>query len=292
MSTELRSDAVVSPPRASAAPAAAGLDWSAVLRRALMSLLTLVISAVVLLALWMIILRVLGISPYVGKGPIDVWEYFVSSPNATASRALMLQDLWVTLGDSAIGFVAGLVGAVVVAAVFTVMPPVEFACMPLAMLLRSVPLVAMAPLIGLIFGRGIGSAAAIGGVIVFFPALVNIVLGLKSAPQQSLDLISAYGGSKWVALRKVAIPGALPSLFASIRISVPGAVIGAMLYEWLFSARGLGAEIFRAQSSVQYVEVWAIVVIMTGASILMYTLVSILESVALVAWGAAPGEGS
>jgi ABC-type nitrate/sulfonate/bicarbonate transport system permease component len=230
------------------------------------------------------------VSSFVGKSPSDVWHYLFSGPSASANRSLIVNGLAITLHDSAIGFVAGLVAAVIVAAVFTVISAVEFVFMPLAMLLRSVPLVAMAPLVGLIFGRGVGGAAAIGGIIVFFPALVNVTFGLRSASPQSVDVIRAYGGSHWTVLRKVGIPSALPNLFASIRISVPGSVIGAMLYEWLFSARGLGADIFRAQTSLGYSEVWAIVVVVTGSSIAIYTLVSILETAALAAWGPNAGR--
>ncbi len=99
------------------------------------------------------------------------------------------------------------------------------------------------------------------------------------------------GGTKWTALRKVAIPSALPNLFAALRISVPGAVIGAMLYEWLFSGTGMGAEIFRANSQVQYNLVWSIVVVVTFTSILLYTLVSIVETLVLATWGPAAGSG-
>ena len=162
--------------------------------------------------------------------------------------------------------------------------------MPLAMLLRSVPLVAMAPLIGIVFGRGLGGQAAIGGVVVFFPVLVNAATGLRSASPQAIDVVRVNGGTKWTALRKVAIPSALPNLFAALRISVPGAVIGAMLYEWLFSGTGMGAEIFRANSQVQYNLVWSIVVVVTFTSILLYTIVSIVETLVLATWGPAAGS--
>jgi ABC-type nitrate/sulfonate/bicarbonate transport system permease component len=94
---------------------------------------------------------------------------------------------------------------------------IEQAFMPVAMLLCSVPLVAMTPLIMLIFGRELSGVAVIGGIVVFFPALVNLVFGLRSAPRPSIDLVTAYGGSKVTVLRKVAVPTALPAFFASAR---------------------------------------------------------------------------
>jgi ABC-type nitrate/sulfonate/bicarbonate transport system permease component len=144
-----------------------------------------------------------------------------------------------------------------------------------------VPLVAMAPLLLLVFGRDVVGVAAIGGIVVFFPALVNIVLGLRSASPQSLDLIRVAGGSTWTALRKVAIPTALPHFFAALRISVPGAMTGAMLAEWLATGQGLGGEIFRSVARASYSGVWTIVVLVTLSSIVLYTLVSVVETMIL-----------
>jgi ABC-type nitrate/sulfonate/bicarbonate transport system permease component len=197
----------------------------------------------------------------------------------------MFHALLTTLTDAGIGFAAGVLAACVTAALFVLIRPVEVAFMPIAMLLRSVPLVAMAPLLLLIFGRDIAGVAAIGGIVVFFPALVNIVLGLRSASPQSLDLVRVAGGSSWMALRKVAIPTALPHFFAALRISVPGAMTGAMLAEWLATGQGLGGEIFRSIGRASYSGVWTIVVLVTLSSILLYTLVGIIESLILARWG-------
>lgn len=262
----------------------------AALRSGARAAATLIVSAAVLVGLWIGLLGALGVDSFVGKRPWDVWRYLWSVPAAAQHRSAMLDGLGITLWDATIGFVAGLVAAVAVAAVFTLARPVELAFMPLAMLLRSVPLVAMAPVIGLIAGRGLGGAAMITGIVVFFPVLVNVTLGLRSASTQCIDVVRVHGGSRWTALRKVAVPSALPNLFAAVRISVPGAIIGAMLYEWLFSAKGLGAEIFRAAANVNYDEVWTIVVVVTGTSIVIYTIVAVIESAVLAAWG--PNAGA
>src|SRR5690606_19830613 len=101
------------------------------------------------------------------------------------------------------------------------------------MILRAVPLIALAPVIRLIFGRGISAVAVMSGIVVFFPALVGIVFGLRSSSRQMHDVVQVYGGSEQDVLLKVSFPSALPSLFAAIRISVPGAITGALIAEWL-----------------------------------------------------------
>ena len=112
--------------------------------------------------------------------------------------------------------------------------------MPIAMVLRSVPLVAMTPLIVLVFGRGLMAVTVIAGIVTFFPTLVNVTLALRATPQESIDLCRAYGASPRHTLRKVQVPSALPALFASLRIAAPLALVGALLAEWLATGQGLG----------------------------------------------------
>ena len=158
------------------------------------------------------------------------------------------------------------------------------------MLLRSVPLVAMAPVLLLIFGQGKLGIATIGAIVVLFPALVNIVLGLRSASPISLDLVKVNGGSALTQLWLVRIPSALPALFASVRISVPGAIVGAMLAEWLSGFTGLGGILSDYKGRGNFGGVWAIVVVAVVTSIVGYAVAAVVESAALAAWG--PNAGS
>ena len=266
-----------------------------VLRRTGSTLLTIILSAIILGVLWDIAIVVLHANPFIAKTPVDVWNYlFVNDPAsgsiAAKNRAVLFGLLWVTLGHASIGFVFGVGGSVIIAIVFTMIRPIEFMFMPIAMLLRTVPLLAMAPVIYLIFGNGVVTAAFIGGVVVFFPLLVNLSLGFQSVSAQSVDLIRVYGGSRWTILRTVAIPTALPHFFASMRIAVPGAITGAMLYEWLFTYQGLGAAITTAKSQSEYGMIWAIVVFITVVSIVIYTVVTFIETAVLAKWG--PNAGT
>jgi ABC-type nitrate/sulfonate/bicarbonate transport system permease component len=253
-------------------------------------LLPLAVSAVVVLLLWVVFLEVFGIRRLIGKTPLDVWNWLVTDPKAAANRDVVFANLAVTFRDAGVGFVAGMTAAIVVAVLFVLFRSIEQTFLPVAMLLRSVPLVAMAPVIVLIFGRDLVGVAVIGGIVVFFPALVNIVFGLRSAPRQSRDLVLAYGGSPWTVMRKVALPSALPALFASARISVPGALIGALLAEWLATGQGIGSGMLTAIAGFRYGEMWASVVLVTGSSILLYALVGVLESIVLARFGMAPGR--
>ncbi len=268
-------------------------------RRALTSVTVLASAMVGLVLIWIVLFQLFDVNPLVGKTPANVWEYlFANTPSARGIRPQSLtaetarSELWGALGttvlDAGIGFVTGLTVALAVAALFVLVPPVEFAFMPIAMLLRSVPLVAMAPVLLMMFS-GKAAIASIGAIVVLFPALVNIVIGLRSASPQSLDVIKVYGGSERDALFRVRIPSALPNFFAAVRISVPGAVVGAMLAEWLSGNEGFGGLLNRYQGANK-TGVWAIVVFSVIISIVLYEVATIIESAALAQWGLNAGR--
>lgn len=296
--TLTRTEPVAAGPAAAAVVTRAG--GARIGRRIVTAVVTVLVALVVLAALWAVLLRVFDVSPFVGKTPLDVWNYlFTASPppgvrpaslTAEAARSAAFSALGTTLVDAAIGFVAGMVVASAIAVGFVLFQPFEFAFMPIAMLLRSVPLVAMAPVLLLIFGQGKVAVAVIAAIVVLFPALVNIVLGLSGASPQALDVIRVNGGSKVTALVKVRIPSALPQFFASVRISVPGAVVGAMLAEWLAGFDGMGGVLSGYKGQGNYGGVWTIVVLAVVSSIVLYAVATIVEAAVLAAWGPDAGR--
>lgn len=240
-----------------------------------------VLTLVIVLAAWQALILLLGISPFIAKGPLDVWNWLFTLPAAEANRALILTNLGITLTDAFLGFVAGMVLALVLATVFTLSRGIENALMPIALLLRSVPLVAFIPVLILITGRGPSIAVVTGAIVVLFPALVNIAFGLRSASPQVSDVIAVYGGTKFTALRKVALPSSLPSFFAAIKISIPGAITGALLAEWLATGEGLGWTIVVAAAQVKNAEVWSSVVVITIVSMVLYGAAQFAENLVL-----------
>ncbi|MGF6887934.1 ABC-type nitrate/sulfonate/bicarbonate transport system permease component [Nocardia sp. GAS34] len=261
-----------------------------VIRRIAKFLFPLLISLVLMVVIWYAFLYAFPqVGPRVGKTPADVWQYLVTGPTADSARAAIVSDLRITLGDAVTGFAVGMAAALIVAALFVTLPPVEQAFMPVAMLLRSVPLVALTPIIVLVFGRGTLGVTAMAAIVVFFPALVMIITGLRSASVQAMELVAAYGGSRWTRLRMVAVPAALPAVFAAARISVPGALIGALLGEWLGSGTGLGASLIRAIPTFQYNQLWAAIVLVTIVSVLLYAIVGVIENLVLARFGPEAG---
>ena len=261
-----------------------------VLVRFLRFMLNAIIAIVVALVAWELILKLLDFSPFISRGPGDVWAYMFTDPEAAENRSTLFEATKVTFIDAGIGLVTGVLAALGVSMIFVLRRGVEATFMPVAMALRSVPLVAMTPLIALVFGRGLLAVAVISGIVTFFPALVNVTQALKSVPTHTIDLVTAYGGTPRMALTKVQFPAAFPALFASMRIAAPLAIIGALLAEWLATGKGLGYMMLQSMSMFEIDQLWSCVAIVTFASVVLYGIISSIENVVLSRY--APGRGT
>lgn len=259
------------------------------------ALLNAAITIVVIVVLWELVLRLADVSDFAAKGPADVWRFlFVTEPGAAADdtaaahRDFLAPLVLETMQDAALGFVVGMVVATALALAFTLSKTVEAGVMPFALFLRSVPLVAIAPAILLLTGIGTTlSVAVIGSIVVLFPALASVMFGLSRASKQSVDLVHVYGGGSVAALVKVAVPGAMPSIFAAARVSVPGAVTGGMLAEWLSTGGGVGGTFEAFRASVKYDELWSAIAVVTFLTLVLYNLVQVLEGLVLARMGMA-----
>ncbi|MGW1028719.1 ABC transporter permease [Streptomyces sp. NPDC002577] len=269
------------PDRGEAAPDGGGR--AAVMRavRLLRPLANLVTTLAAVVVLWIVFLQVYELDPLVAKSPADVWRYLFEGAQAAEHRSIVASGLGRTLLDAGLGFAAGLAAAVAVALVFVLSRSVEQALLPIAVVVRSVPLVAMTPLITLVFGRELLGTTVISGLVVFFPALVTMTFGLRSASRQAADLCRAYGGGDWTVARKVMLPSAVPAFFASARVGVPGALIGAMLAEWLSTGKGLGYAMLQDSSTFDYDHLWASVAVLTAVSAACYNAIAAVETLAL-----------
>jgi ABC-type nitrate/sulfonate/bicarbonate transport system permease component len=250
------------------------------LRRVLVAFGGALVSVVVICVVWQGLISGFGLDPFVTRGPLDVWRYLTDSGHDT-ERHVLFEASRITARDAVVGMVAGTVAAVLVAMVFALYRAAEQALMPAAMALRSVPLVAMTPLIALIFGRGLLSVTVIAGIVTFFPVLVNVSLALRAVPATSMDVMRAYGASPVTTLLKVQFPTALPALFAAARVSAPLALVGALLAEWLSTGQGLGYLMLQSVTTFELDRMWAAVTIVTFASIVLYTAVSAVEQLTL-----------
>ncbi len=239
---------------------------------------------------WYALVSWTGVSELTTRLPQDVVAYLFTADEAGENRSAVLGALAQTCLDAGIGFVAGLTAATLLATVMVLFGGIEAATMPVVMILRTVPLVALAPVITLLFGNGFWCVAVMSGIVVLFPALVTISFGLRSVTPQMHDVVSVYGGSTWDVLRRVAFPTALPSIFAAIRISVPGAITGALIAEYFTTTDSVGKAVNTSLALYQYDQLWSLIVVVTLVSVLGYSLAQLAENVVLARYGKDAGR--
>jgi ABC-type nitrate/sulfonate/bicarbonate transport system permease component len=246
------------------------------------------LSVALIIGLWYLVIWLFNLNNFFAKTPADIWNYLFSGSTAAADRAKIWGQLGETIDDAIVGYIAGTVVAILVAIGVVAKRAIEQTLMPIAIALRSVPLVAMTPFIMLIFRRGTVGTSVVVGIVVFFPTLVNLIIGMRTAPEQAIDMIASYGGSTTTEIRKVRFPYALPALFASARIAVPAAIAGATLAEWLATGRGLGNLIVVSYADSDFATLWTSAVVIVAVAVMVYALVGMLEVVVRSRFGPAP----
>ncbi|SEE91358.1 ABC transporter permease [Ruania alba] len=239
-------------------------------------------SVVVLVGGWWSLRPVFGLDEFFVKDPLDVWRFLQEGNPFTGAPA---EEFWTAfttaLGESAVhaavGFVVGTLVAVSAAVLLVAVPSLERAVMPFAIVLRSMPLVAITPLIVLVFGRDLVGVTVLVTLVTFFPTLVTVMAGLKAAPDGALDVIYASGGSARTAAFRARIPYALPAITASARIAVPGAVTGATLAEWIATGNGLGNLLTSAAVRADYFTLWSGGLLLVLIVLVLYSAINLID---------------
>jgi sulfonate transport system permease protein len=213
----------------------------------------------------------------IAKTPPALLDYLLFLPNAPETQAKLLGALAETLPMTLIGMAVGLGFAFLLALVSQVYPAIVRAFMPVALVTQTMPLVALTPLLVLVLGRGPAVILWITVSVTFFPAFVTMAQGLLLVPRAALDVPRAYGASVFRQLRLVSIPASLPFLFAATRLTVPRALLGVMIAEWLATGTGLGNLLNQSRGYLDYGMIWLVAVTSVVLSVIFYQLVVAIE---------------
>ncbi len=239
--------------------------------------------AVIAIALWYL----LTATVYQGKG------YLVPSPQEVAvavadnASVLLLASL-TTLKEATLGFLLAIVLGVSFAAVMSQSRLLERSIYPYAVLLQTVPVVAVAPLIVLWFGYNDQSVVIISLIMSLFPVVNNTLLGLRSTSRNLVELFALHNTSRLTAFLKLHLPGALPHIIAGLRISAGLSVIGAIVGEFIIGSGnaqgGLGVQIVFAQGRMYTSLLFAEVIAATLLGFLFFLVVSAIGHQLLKNW--------
>ena len=152
----------------------------------------------------------------------------------------MLSNTWVTLSEVLLGLFSGSCLATLLGYFLARSTSLEKLISPFLVSSQAIPTVAIAPILIIWFGSGMASKVLICALIVFFPVLVNTIIGFRAVPTNLRDLMRSMHASRWQILRYLEIPSALPILFGGLRIGATLSVIGAVVGEFVGSDHGLG----------------------------------------------------
>ncbi len=257
---------------ATAMPAHAA-PGAVLLRRLLLPLAVIAVLVVV----WDALIRVFDIPAYMIPTPASVGQALVKE------RARLVDNAIPTIMESLGGFALGNLVAIATAIAFVYNKALERALYPVAVAVRTLPIVAIAPILVLMLGNGYAPKVAIAALITFFPTLVNMVEGLESADPQAMELMHVLSASKAEVFRYVRWPSSLPYLFSAMRIASTSSVLGALVAEWIGTNKGLGYLIVLTTYDFRTALLYAAMVVTSAIALAFFFLVSILEWL-LVRW--------
>ena len=222
-----------------------------------------------LLLVWRGIVWLTGVPPYILPAPERVAVAWVSH------AGLLLRSAAYTAGEILLGLALGSTLGAGSALLMSCFRSARRWLMPVLVVSQAVPVFALAPLLVLWFGYGIGSKVAMATLIIYFPVTASFFDGLRRTDPGWLDLAQTMGASAWATLRHVRIPAALPSLASGLRIAVAVAPIGAVVGEWVGSSAGLGHLMLYSNARMQVDLLFAALATLAMLAVALYTAVDL-----------------
>ena len=235
------------------------------------------LSLSVFLALWQVIVWLGGYPTFILPSPLAVF--------ARWGRLLASGTLWlharVTLTEILIGLGLGTTVATLLGYLLAHSPLAEQLLSPFIVASQSVPTVAIAPLLVIWFGTGALSKILVCALIVFFPILVNTVVGVRGVEDELRDLMRTLEASRWQMIWMLEVPAALPTLLGGLKVGATLAVIGAVVGEFVAADRGLGYLLKQGQQVYDTPQVFVGIGTLIILAQILYGVVALTERVLL-----------
>ena len=234
---------------------------------------TVPLSLIGAILLWQILTVVGNFPAFILPSPTDVFTRMVQ----LIGDGSLLYHSMITLGEVISGLVIGLGAAVVLGYLLAKNRVLEKVLSPYIVASQAIPIVAIAPLLVIWFGPGILSKVLITALIVFFPILVNIIVGVRAVTDQYYELMRSLKATKWQTLRFLEIPAAMPVFLGGLRIGATLAVIGAVVGEFVGADRGLGFLVNLGRGLYDTALVFVSIITLVIMALVIYGGVSLLD---------------
>ena len=231
------------------------------------------LSVGVFIAICWIYVAVKHVPAYILPSPPKVWN----SLEKMFVKGTVYPHLWTTTYEVIFGFVIGAFLGIVLGYIFIKVDALKTMLMPYLIFLQTAPKIALVPLFVIWFGIGLVSKVVLIISMVLFPVLSGMMLGLESIPPDVRNLMKILKASKWQIFSQVEMQYSLPALFASMKVGIVQAVIGAIVAEWMSGKQGLGYILTYASSTYDTPMLLAGIIITIILGIATYQVISVLE---------------
>ena len=199
----------------------------------------------------------------------------------------ILGYMWPTVKVTLLGLLIAVALGVFIAVLMNLSKGIEKSLFPYAVILQTVPILAITPLLTELFGEELGVRLVVTVLVAIFPVVTNMLFGLQSTDRALHDLFTLNQASRWTRLVKLEFPSALPSLMTGIRIASGSAVIGSVVADFFFAKgeKGIGYYIrTRQQQSIQRPEMFAGTIMASLFGILMFVVIGWITTRAIRNW--------
>ncbi len=221
--------------------------------------------------IWHLIVTISRIPSYILPNPTEVFKAMQEN-----SLSIYLNSI-ITLRESFLGFFIANLISVSIALGIAFNKNIENTIMPFAITLKTIPVIALTPLLVMWFGPGECSKIATAALICFFPSLINVLRGVKSLDRDLIIFFKAYSASKIQLIRMLIIPSILPYLFSALKVSSSLAVVGALVGEFIGSNKGLGFLIISNYYTLNTPYVFATITASSLLGIIFYYTIHLVE---------------
>jgi len=222
---------------------------------------------------WYLITRYSGVPNFILPSPLSVWTRFLKA----LSDGSLIYHTGITLSEIVLGLLVGTSFATVVGYGLAKSRSLEKVLAPYLVASQAIPVVAIAPLLVIWLGNGILSKVVICALIVFFPVLVNTIVGVRAVPTALYDLMNSLHASRSQILWKVEVPASLPVFLGGLRVGATLSVIGAIVGELVGAEQGLGFLLQLGDFQYDTPMVFVAVFMLIGLALILYGIVTMLE---------------
>lgn len=235
------------------------------------------LTALIVGFVWEAVTWIFEIPAYFIPAPSRIWEAFWGNPVA------LLYHSGVTLVEAVSGCIIGSFLGALLGTAFAYSAFLARGMLPFVIAANTIPVVAIAPIIILWFGHGIGSKIAVTTFLSFFPLALNMMKGLQSYDRTIMEVFHVAAATPWQRFAKMRLPSALPYIFVGIKINVTFSVIGAIVAEFVQADRGLGFVIMTTYRTLNMPRLWAALFVSALIGLVFFAIVSLVER-AVIPW--------